>query len=584
MTTRSRAWLLAIPVAALAIPVTLHAETPPVTTGTPGVPSNAPDSMRAKLLFERGRQAILREDYTAAVEAFSEVLTLPETLYSRDAQEYLGLAQERRGLFAKAREAYEEYLRRYPDGDDARRIRQRLVNLPTTVMGSDTLREAKSKTASETIIYGGLSQFYYQGNSQIETRQVTANVLDQASLSLTDQSALITSLDLTARWRSTEHDSRVVLRDTYTSNFLKDSKDTDRLTAAYYEYKSKPGDWSTRLGRQPGNSGGALGRYDGASFGIGLNPVWRVNAMAGEPVEYTEFDSQRRFYGLNTDFSLSGGRWSGNLYIVRQTVDDIADRQAAGMELRYLADGVSLFSLLDYDTLFHTLNTAMLQGTWQGSAKTSYNLLLDWRKAPTLQTSTAVLGEPTSSIRELLLTYSEEELRRRAEALTATSSLASFGFTRQFNSTWQLGADLRVTNISETEGTTTVPASESSGNVYTLTGQAIGTGLFAQRDVTIISVSTISADAYDGRSLALTNRSLLGNRWTLDASARWYQQDNSDGSERRQINPLVRVGYKWKDNLTFEVELGKELIEDRRQSSTETTDRDYFSLGYRWDF
>jgi tetratricopeptide (TPR) repeat protein len=582
--THPRALLLAIPAALLTVPLSLHAETPPFTGSTLAVPSSAPDSVRAKLLFERGRQAILREDYTAAVEAFSEVLAMPENLHSRDAQEYLGLAQERRGLFAKAREAYEEYLRRYPDGEDAQRLRQRLINLPTTVIAGDTLREAKPKAASEVTIYGGLSQFYYTGNSKIETKQVTANILEQSSLSLTDQSALISSLDLTARWRNADQDSRVVFRDTYTSNFLEDTRDTNRLTAAYYEYKSKPGDWSTRLGRQPGNTGGALGRFDGGSFGLGLNPAWRVNAMVGEPVDYTDFDSTRRFYGLNTDFSLAGGRWSGNLYAVRQTVDDIADREAVGVELRFLSGGASVFSLLDYDTLFNALNTAMLQGTWQGDAKTSYNLLLDWRKAPTLQTSTATIGETTSSIRQLLQTYSEQELRRRAEALTAVSTLASFGFTRQFNSTWQLGADLRVTRITDTEGTNNVPASEDSGDVYTLTGQAIGTGLIAKRDVTIVSVSAITADDYDARSLALTNRSLLGDRWTLDASVRWYQRDNSDGSDRLQTNPLVRVGYKWKENLTFEVEVGRETIEDKSQSTTETTDRDYFSLGYRWDF
>jgi hypothetical protein len=318
--------------------------------------------------------------------------------------------------------------------------------------------------------------------------------------------------------------------------------------------------------------------------GLGLNPAWRINAIAGEPVEFIEIDSRRRFFGLNTDFSLSGSRWSGNAYAFHQTVDDIADRQAVGLELRYLTNGVSLFSLLDYDTLFHTLNTAMLQGTWQGQAKTSYNLLLDWRKAPTLQTSTAVTGEATSSVKQLLQTYSEEELRRRAEALTATSTLASVGITRQFNSTWQLGGDLRVTNVSETEGTTAVPASESSGNVYTVTGQAIGTGLIAQRDVTVVSLSAISADDYDAKSLALANRSLLGNRWTLDASVRWYLRENSDGSDRQQVNPLVRVGYKWKENLTFEVEVGVEKIEDTQASSSETTNRDYFSLGYRWDF
>jgi tetratricopeptide (TPR) repeat protein len=538
----------------------------------------------SRTLFERGRQAILREDYSAAADSFTEILALPENLYSRDAQEYLGLCQERRGLFAKAREAYEEYLRRYPDGDDAQRVRQRLANLPTSVIASDTLRDAKPKSASEMMVYGGISQFYYHGNSQIDSRQTIANVLEQSSLSLTDQSTLITNVDLTTRWRDADHDSRVVYRHTYSYSYLEDVNDSNRLNAAYYEYNSKPGNWLARLGRQPGNTGGTLGRFDGAWLGVGINPVWRINAIAGEPVEFLDIDSERRFFGLNTDFSVSGGRWSGNLYVIRQTVDDIADRQAVGAELRYLTGGVSLFSLLDYDTLFQAMNVAMLQGTWTSSAKTSYNLLLDWRRAPTLQTSTATNGEATTSIKQLLQSYTEEELRERAEALTATSTLASVGFTHQYNKTWQFAADIRVTHVSDTKGTNLVPPAVDDGDIYTLTGQVIGTGLIAKNDLSIITVNAITADDYDAKSLALANRSLLGNRWTLDASVRWYVREGNDGSERTQAYPLVRVGYKWKENLTFEAEIGMENIEDKRLTSSETTNSEYFSLGYRWDF
>jgi outer membrane receptor for ferrienterochelin and colicin len=61
-------------------------------------------------------------------------------------------------------------------------------------------------------------------------------------------------------------------------------------------------------------------------------------------------------------------------------------------------------------------------------------------------------------------------------------------------------------------------------------------------------------------------------------------RDGDDGSERTQAYPLVRVGYKWKENITFEAEAGLENIEDKRLTSSETTNSEYYSIGYRWDF
>lgn len=569
---------------------------PPVPTPAPKIAASPATDLerQAAQLMEQGRAAIIREDNATAIDRFTKILALPLNSQTQPAQEFLGLSFERQGDVARARSAYEEYLRKYPEGDDATRVRQRLLTLfGEPAAPAPILREAKKKVTAQSDIYGSVSQYYYGGNSKIDTETLnpTANTLDVQSLSLTDQSALVNNLDFNWRRRSETSDDRFVLRETWTVNFLDDQDNVSRLTAAYYDHKSKPANWSARLGRQPGNAGGVIGRFDGLTAGKGLTPRWRLNAVGGLPTDSLS-DTKPVFYGLNTEFGLFANRWSGNLYAIQQTVDGLVDRQAVGSELRYTAPRGAFFSLVDYDTSFGALNTAYIQGNWQNTANTSFNILLDRRKAPTLQLNTALIVEDNKSIAALTPTYSEEELRNRALALTATSTLASFGVTHPFNSTWQLGGDVRLTRITGTDGVIDPVSgmlegnSTDSGDLWTYSLQAIATGLFTERDVTVLSGSLIAADTYDGQSFSLTNRALFGANWTLDSTLNWYNQSGPNGGDLSRLSPTFRIGYRIKDSVTLEAELGAENS-DTTNAALMTSDqnrRRYYSIGYRWDF
>jgi hypothetical protein len=567
------------------IPVPEAAPAPASESESKTATSPATDLERqAATLMEEGRAAIIREDNTAAIDRFTRILALPSSAQAQLAEEFLGLAWERQGDSARAKQVYEQYLRKYPEGEDAMRVRQRLANLsgPTP---APALREARKKETARTDIYGSVAQHYYNGNSKIdtETRDPVANTLATQSLSLTDQSALVNSIDFNWRRRTDTGDDRLVLRDTYHANFLDNQDDINRLTDAYYERRSKTAGWSARAGRQPGNTGGVIGRFDGLIVGKGLGAKWRLNAVAGQPM-FAISDTKPVFYGLNAEFGPFRSNWSGNLYAIQQTVEGLLDRQAVGTELRYSTARGAVFSLLDYDTSFGELNTAYLQGSWQNGLHTTFNLLLDQRKTPTLQLHTAVIGESTNSIAALQQLYTEDELRARASALTATSTLASFGVTHPFNSTWQLGGDVRLSRISETTGTTSVPAVPDTGNVWTYSLQAIATAFFAERDVTVLSVSAITADTYDGQALSLTSRALFGANWTLDSTLNWYAQSGPAEVELSRLSPLFRLSYLWKDHVTLDAELGAELSRSTSPTVSDRNQRNYFSFGYRWDF
>lgn len=571
--------------AAVAAPVAPPVRSRPPPVEEPPALAQAPAGSPEALMAE-GRGAIVREDYAAAIRAFARLLALPENSLTRDAQEFLALSYERRGDTGRAKSEYENYLQRYPEGEDSVRVRQRLASLATAAPQGGPLRApAEAKPGLRSFTVGSFSQFYYRGNSKIDSQQTIANTPDRVTLSLTDQSSLITALDLSARFSDDTHDNRIVFRDVNSRNYLEGQKNANLLNSAYYEYKYKPADLSARVGRQPSYGGGILGRFDGLLLGYGLVPRTRLNVVAGAPVEQGfTIDSTRRFFGASAELGPFDQHWTGNVYALQQNVDSISDRQVVGTELRYFSQQGFFASLVDYDTLFHHLNIGTLQGNWTAPWKTTFNVLLDYRMSPALQTTTAVIGEPTTSIQTLLNFYTEDELRQRARALTAQTALALAGLTHPVTRVWQLGADVQVSRVSHTEGTNNFPATPGSGYITTVTGQAIATGLFAVRDITVAALSRVSADTYSGFAARLTSRAPFGPYWTLDGALFWYGQDNDDGSTLQRISPVARLSYVWRNSMTLEAEFGIERTVARSAFAEETTLRRFFSLGYRWDF
>ena len=81
--------------------------------------------------MEEARQKMTSEDYAGAIRIYTKVSQSAENRYSQDALEFLGLARERKAQLAQAKLVYRDYLERYPDGEGAERVRQRLLALIT---------------------------------------------------------------------------------------------------------------------------------------------------------------------------------------------------------------------------------------------------------------------------------------------------------------------------------------------------------------------------------------------------------------------------------------------------------------------
>ena len=558
----------------------------PAPPQPPAKPAEGPVSdleQRAANLLAKGQAALAANDNAAAIDAFNQLLFLPPNKASQEAQELVGVARERNGEVVKAKAEYELYLKVYPDGDGAKRVRERLAGLGTASLTPSAGRQPGAPRPTLRTISGSVAQYYYDGTTRSATAFNTPTTVDRSTLASKDLSALVTNVDLIARVRTEDADTRVIIRNTNSYSFLDTTPNENNLSAAYVDYRGLRTPLMVRAGRQSGISGGVSGRFDGVLAGYAFVPKWRVNAVGGMPSDYG-IDSTRYFYGLSVDAEGLAERWSGSLYALNQVVDGVTDRRPVGAELRYVDPFRSVYSLFEYDVWFNQVNIAMFQGTWQTPGRTAFNVLLDRRKAPPLATSNSVIGQPSTSVKTLLQTQSLAQLRAQAAALTADVTQVLASVTTPVGLSWQLGADFRLTNVGALPAVGDIPATPATGNIYGYTVQAIGNNLYSGRDINVFSGTFLTGPTYDGVYLAYNNLTALNGVWTLEPSLKLYFQQDTLDVKLRRVTPGLRLTYRVRDGIALEGEYIYEQAHTKSAAQQDDSTHQFFYVGYRVDF
>jgi tetratricopeptide (TPR) repeat protein len=582
----NRTLLLVIPLSdealsRLAPPKPAGVEPPPTTA----VPATDFDKEVVPLI-NAAREAIATGKFEEAALALNRVLNLPPNAFSQEAQELIGLARERLGETAKAKAEYELYLKLYPEGPGTDRVKARLAQLSVAaVVGRAPVEVAPLYTA-----WGSISQYYYGGQSQIETTTVTvtpatnATTIDVARLTSTDQKQLTTNLDATGRWRQGPWDTRVVVRDSYTYSFLDDGYDRNRLNAAYVESRHAPSNVFGRVGRQTGTSSGVLGRFDGGWLSWGVRQDWRVNGVVGTPVD-TGPGPNKLFAGASVDIENVLPGTSMQVFGIAQRASGETDRAAVGAEVRYFDPNRTLYAVVDYDPTFRAVNIAMAQGSWQFGNGTAVNLLADYRRTPTLQLTNLLLVAPNGDFDAIVDRIGIDAARDMAKAVTPIAKVFLVGATHQFTPQWQIGLDVRLSNLSGTPATELVPAQGGTGNVYTYTLQAIGTSLVPTwRDILVVNGSVLDGKLIDGWQAGIDYRFSPREPLTIQPMYRYYQQEDSLGARLLRHMPGVRVIYYVRERFSLEGEYAMERSRTTGPAVTDESTRHFWYVGWRWDF
>jgi len=150
-----------------------------------------------------------------------------------------------------------------------------------------------------------------------------------------------------------------------------------------------------------------------------------------------------------------------------------------------------------------------------------------------------------------------------------------------------MNRDTPIRRAGEPAGPSAATTSMTSGLKSSGAGSLIAAS--AATSSTTITVANVSGSvvrtSYSTVDITRVNSSApLGAAWTIDGSALWYGQDNDDGTTLRRISPTLRLSYRWRSNVSFEAEVGAEDGNSQSATTKEATRRQFFSLGYRWDF
>lgn len=522
----------------------------------------------------------------AAIDLLNRVLNLPPTAAAQEAQELIGQAREFNGENSKARAEYELYLKLYPASAGSERVKARLAAL-----GTQPANRAASKTPGVTkpeySFYGSVSSYYYHGSTKYDATlapPVPGLNFDQVSLTGTDQSSLVTNIDLNARYRGGDWDSKLVVRDTNSRSFIDGQKGYNRLNNAYFETLNRNLDFFARVGRQSSPGFGILGRFDGAWLRYGFNPRAKVSLFAGEPVEFYP-TAKKKFAGGAVDLGPFAERWSGNVFAIEQRVDGFSDRRAIGSELRYLDPQKNGFALLDYDPTNKALNIALIQGNWQVREGLGFNFLFDRRRSPTLQLTNSLSALPLGTVRENIDSgITVDELRNVSRVVTPISTLFSLGATYQYSPAWQFSSDIKYSEVSGTGEIGSQMAMAGTGKVFVYGLQAIRTGALTINDIIVATTNIIRGKTYNGELLQLSHVILFADKWRIESTLKYYHQVDSMDNTLSRLSPSARISYKLLERLNIEGEAGAERSTTKGPLISDKTMRRYYNLGMRYDF
>ena len=540
-------------------------------------------------LLAKAQTAFSERRYQDALDATNQALMLPPNPSTPAAQELIGLAWEALDRPDKARTEYQLYQKLYPQGDAAQRVAQRLAALgaATVVAKTDgTGLKADKKRLSAT---GSVSQYYYGGQTKTDSLVSIATGIDQSTLTRTNQSVLVSSWDATGRYETDDSITKLIMRGSHSDNLATSSAQTSAtqglISAAYMDYRDIKSRMDFRVGRQSAIGGSLFGLFDGVSMAMPVAENYKVDAMLGVPANTLVNAPQQAMAGVMLEADNLFEHWGGNLSLVEQTTEGISDRRAIGAEVRYFGDSLSMFTQIDYDINFNEINALTLQGSFMGPYDTTITMLVDDRKAPSLQLSDALISLGGTSLKTLLQTRSLGELQSSALATAAKAQQAMVSFSRALSSKWQGSMDFRYSDVGALPAVGNFQAQPATGAQYNVSFQLTGSNLYSNRDINGFNVSQITSDTMNGTQIAYNNLTgFMGNKMSLEPSIRYYTQTDNTQTKVSRISPGLRVSYKLSDRASVMAEGIYETSQTDGVTNHETSESYFFYFGYRYDF
>lgn len=562
---------------------------PAINTAASQPASAAPEvEAEAATLMSGARTALAARRTDEAVAGFERVLRLPPNSQSLAAQELIGEAWELADNPARARVEYALFLKLYPQAEGAGRVAQRLAAL-----GGAPVPKAAGSSATETARAadapkpwsGSLAQYYYGGKAKNTSLVNIATGIDRSTLSRTSESSIVTSVDLTGRLVGEGSETRAVVRGSGSKNLLNTGHSTSSIGSVYVEHRRGPDGLAVRVGRQSPISGGLLGLFDGVSLAVPVAGM-KLDVMGGVPASALVSAPGEKLFAAVLEADQISDRLGGNFYLLDQSTQGITNRRALGSELRYSGEQWSSNLLMDYDTVFAKLNALSLHGSVQLAAQTTVTMLVDMRRAPSLQLTNALISSGSASLRDLLDTgKSIDDIRRAALDTSAIARQWLLSVSRPLDPRWQMAVDLRYSTVGALPKVGDFEATDATGGQYSFSAQLTGTNLYSQRDINNFNLSVMSTPFFDGVQFSYNNLTGMweNNDLSVEPSVRVYAQRNKQQEKLLRIGPGVRLTYRQSARASLLGELLYETSRTDGPTNHDTSHSIFFYVGYRYE-
>jgi hypothetical protein len=543
-------------------------------------------------LFGEARKALRSRRYPEAIEMFTKLQRQPEFPERSEVQELLGLARERAGEIAQAKAEYEEYLRRYPKGSAAERVRTRLRILrAATTANRNGVFDGSTEPGRGWNISGGVTQLYQRDTFDYSL----AGPLAANPPSRVVENAIFSDADVFARRIGDRVDFAFRLNGGLTENFLRQATAVGqpnpdnrvRITTAFFDLNDKLTGVRTRIGRQTATTDGIFGTFDGAMLQYSLTPGWTVRGTVGSPVLNAQdnLDSGRRFETLALDYGPELAHWNSSVYLTQQTADGLRDRQAVGTQWQYFVPGRSLVSYVDYDTQYHSLNAAVLLGTVQLPDRWQLTVDLERRNAPVLTTGNALVGQVgITTLSQLEQTYSREQIDQLAKDRTPLLSSYIVSALKQLGERFEVMLDLFLTRESATDASGAVealPGTDGTDVAYQV--QFFGTGLLSNADFHQLAFRYDHATTANTTGMDYIARYPLFGSWRIGPRILVQRKVNATGPVQYFYDPYAHADWQRNGRLV-EIEAGTEIGRNPQVLQIGNTRRLFVSIGYRVNF
>ena len=590
---------------------------PPWRRATASSPATPGNGAGADLIAE-AKTSIAAKDYEHAVA----LLTKAASQGSAEAQELLGVVRERAEQLAQAKLAYETYLKLYPKGEGADRVRQRLsgvlaaleseaaaelaarkkVNLeklgPLKSAPASTLRQQLSAPGKRDLAAaaeeqktwqwqttGSAGQFYYR-NDGFTGASLRRQTFDSHEVFQND---IVSSADVTVRGVKGPNEIKVRIAGYEQTDLEGASPNGDTtLSTAYVDMRNQLNGLSARVGRQTRTGGGVFGRFDGVLMGAQTDDQVLLQVVAGSPVYYGDiepFAADRFFLGASVDLTSLNKVWSGTLYAIGQNTADIVDRRAIGAELRYAKGDVTGYANADFDVYYGEFNSATISGNWEAADGLSLFASADYRHVPFLLTSNALAGQSATSLSSLIDILGLHDTEALAVDRTASARTVTGGFSYEFAKDWQFTFDASIADYSGTPASGGVDAIPDPGIEYYVSALISGTGVFRDNDYAGVGFNVIDSSDYRTYMADLTYRFAINDKLRLGPRLRLaYRDAQGPISDQVLFLPSLGLRYQVTDHWSFESEIALRWEDNRDSTGSNQNAELLMTAGYRYQF